>query len=88
LREQARAALLGLDSDQQAVLVRAIVVLTVEEVYGPLQDFAVAVKAAAAGAGAYGAFRTAIAAIPTPPERTAEQAKTAIENFILGGRGD
>lgn len=72
-------------ADQQAqnVALRATVKLLVDELNilrGWVADF----KAATAAAGSLAALKTGVAALPNTPQRTYQQAKTAINNLIDG----
>lgn len=69
------------------LVIRALVIVTVEELNDIrlwLRDF----KTATAGAATLAAFKTAVAALPNMPDRTAVQARTALLNHINAGDAD
>lgn len=66
---------------------RAIVLTAIDEI-NILRDWITQFKIAVAGAATLAALKTAVANLPNLPQRTAQQAKTAITNKINSGGAD
>lgn len=71
------------DQDAQNVAFRAFVKLVVDE-NNLLREWITDFKAAVAAAGSLGALKTGVAGLPNVPQRTYQQAKTAIHNLVDG----
>ena len=69
------------------VVDRAIVLAAIDEI-NLLRTWITDFKVAVAGAASLAALKTAVAALPAVPQRTAVQAKSAIEDKIESGGAD
>ena len=80
-----RTAAKQFHDDQQAqnVAFRAFVKLVVDE-NNLLRQWITDFKAAVAAASSLGALKTGVAGLPNVPQRTYQQAKTAINNLVDG----
>jgi hypothetical protein len=69
------------DTSSDGRVLRAVVAAAVGEI-NTLREWIVSFQAAVAGAATLAALKTAVAALPALPDRTAAQVRTAIRNGI------
>lgn len=75
--QRARAVALASDPAGERKLLRALLLLAMDE-NNALRSWIASFKAAVAGAATFAAFKTAVAALPATPQRTASQIKPAL----------
>jgi len=86
VRQQARAAIAAA-TDSDTEVKRAMAAVLIDEI-NALREWVEAFKAAVAAATTLADLKTRVAALPAMPDRTLQQAVTAIQNKITSGSAD